>query len=41
MNWQGAKGDEVISTAVETLLAGKAAAEPAAATPRQPGPATQ
>jgi thiol-disulfide isomerase/thioredoxin len=37
----GGKGDEVISTAVEKLLAGKADAEPAAATPRQPGPATQ
>jgi len=37
----GAKGDEVIRTAVEKLLAGKADAEPAAATPRQPGPATK
>ena len=37
----GGKGDEVIRTAVEKLLAGKADAEPAAATPRQPGPATQ
>jgi thiol-disulfide isomerase/thioredoxin len=37
----GGKGDEVISTAVEKLLAGKADAEPAAATPRQPGPATK
>lgn len=41
LNWQGAKGDEVIRTAVEKLLAGKADAEPAAATPRQPGPATK
>ena len=40
LNWQGAKGDEVISTAVEKLLAGKADAEPAAATQRYPGPAT-
>ena len=40
LNWQGAKGDEVISTAVEKLLAGKADAEPAAATQRSPGPAT-
>ena len=40
LNWQGAKGDEVISTAVEKLLAGKADAEPAAATQRFPGPAT-
>jgi thiol-disulfide isomerase/thioredoxin len=45
--WQGelkgpeAKGDEVIRTAVEKLLAGKADAEPAAATPRQPAPATK
>jgi thiol-disulfide isomerase/thioredoxin len=45
--WQGeltgpeAKGDEVIRTAVEKLLAGKADAEPAAAPPRQPGPATR
>jgi thiol-disulfide isomerase/thioredoxin len=37
----GGKGDEVISTAVEKLLAGKADAEPAAATPRQPVPATK
>jgi thiol-disulfide isomerase/thioredoxin len=37
----GGKGDEVIRTAVEKLLAGKADAEPAAATPRQPGPATK
>jgi thiol-disulfide isomerase/thioredoxin len=45
--WQGelkgpeAKGDEVIRTAVEKLLAGKADAEPAAATPRQPAPGTK
>lgn len=44
--WQGelkgpeAKGDEVISKAVEKLLAGKADAEPAAATQRSPGPET-
>ncbi len=37
----GGKGDEVIRTAVEKLLAGKDDAEPAAATPRQPGPATK
>jgi thiol-disulfide isomerase/thioredoxin len=37
----GGNGDEVIRTAVEKLLAGKADAEPAAATPRQPGPATK
>jgi thiol-disulfide isomerase/thioredoxin len=43
--WQGelkgpeAKGDDVIRTAVEKLLAGTADREPAAATPRQPGPA--
>ena len=36
----GGNGDELIRTAVEKLLAGKADAEPAAATPRQPGPAT-
>jgi hypothetical protein len=37
----GGNGDEVIRTAVEKLLAGKADAEPAAATPRQPVPATK
>ena len=36
----GGNGDELIRTAVEKLLAGKADAEPAAATPQQPGPAT-
>ena len=41
LNWQGAKGDEVIRTAVEKLLGGKADAEPAAATKRSSGPATQ
>lgn len=40
LNWQGAKGDEVISKAVEKLLGGTAEAEPAAATQRSPGPAT-
>lgn len=40
LNWQGAKGDEVIRTAVEKLLAGTADAEPAAAQ-RSPGPATR
>lgn len=37
----GGNGDDLIRTAVEKLLAGKADAEPAAATPRQPGPATR
>ena len=36
----GGNGDDLIRTAVEKLLAGKADAEPAAATQRYPGPAT-
>ena len=39
LNWQGAKGDEVISKAVEKLLGGTADQEPAADTQRPPGPA--
>lgn len=41
LNWQGAKGEEVIRTAVEKLLGGTAEAEPAAAANRSPGPKTQ
>lgn len=41
LNWQGAKGEEVIRTAVEKLLGGTAEAEPAAATNRSTGPKTQ
>ncbi|MSR25798.1 MAG: redoxin domain-containing protein [Planctomycetaceae bacterium] len=40
LNWQGAKGDEVISKAVEKLLGGTADQAPPPATQRQPGPAT-
>ena len=39
LNWQGAKGDEVISKAVEKLLGGTADQAPPPATQRQPGPA--
>jgi thiol-disulfide isomerase/thioredoxin len=41
LQWQGAKGDEVIRGAVEKLLGGKPDAEPAAAPKRPPLPAAK